>query len=98
MKRLGTPLATADKARLAAAAPREAQWSARVSDLVVAPPAVEVAAATEVEAPSRLRLEEMVDDTAAAKLGALKHRLSNARSRRPTLETIQEENYLLSRA
>ncbi|OEL30738.1 hypothetical protein BAE44_0008238 [Dichanthelium oligosanthes] len=98
MKRLGTPLAAADMARLAAAATREARRSARVSDLVVAPPAAEVAAAAEVEAPSRLRLEEMVGDAAAAELGALKHRLSNARSRRPTLETIQEENYMLSRA
>ncbi|KAF8727481.1 hypothetical protein HU200_019089 [Digitaria exilis] len=98
MKRLGTPLAPADVARLAAAATREARRSAKVSSVVVvaAPPhAVE----EEEEAP-RLRLEEMVvdDDAAAAELGALKHRLSNARSRKPTLETIQEENYLASRA
>ncbi|KAF8716270.1 hypothetical protein HU200_026555 [Digitaria exilis] len=99
MKRLGTPLAPADVARLAAAATREARRTAKVSSVVVvaAPPhAVEE---EEEEAP-RLRLEEMVvdDDAAAAELGALKHRLSNARSRKPTLETIQEENYLASRA
>ncbi|RLN28853.1 hypothetical protein C2845_PM05G29050 [Panicum miliaceum] len=95
MKRLGTPLAAADAARLAAAATREARRSsAKVSD--DAPPA-EVAAAEE-KAP-RLRLEDMeVDDAAAAEVGALKHRLSNARARRPTLETIQEENYLSPRA
>ncbi|OEL22666.1 hypothetical protein BAE44_0016315 [Dichanthelium oligosanthes] len=91
MKRQGTPLAAADMACLAAAATREARRLARVSD-------PEVAAAAEVEAPSRLQLEEMVDDAAAVELSALKHRLSNARSRQPTLETIQEENYLLSRA
>ncbi|CAN6327362.1 unnamed protein product [Urochloa humidicola] len=105
MKRLGTPLAAADAARLAAAAAREARRaSAKVSSsdsdhaaaVVAAPPHAEVVAE---EAP-RLRLEEMVvdDAAAAAELGALKHRLSNARSRRPTLETIQEENYLFSRA
>ncbi|PUZ64879.1 hypothetical protein GQ55_3G178400 [Panicum hallii var. hallii] len=96
MKRLGTPLAAADAARLAAAATREARRSsAKVSD--DAPPA-EVAAAAEEKAP-RLRLEDMeVDDAAAAEVGALKHRLGNARARRPTLETIQEENYLSSRA
>ncbi|TKW26005.1 hypothetical protein SEVIR_3G158000v4 [Setaria viridis] len=104
MKRLGTPLAAADAARLAAAAAREARRSsAKVSSDHAAvaappPPAAEVAAAAE-EAP-RMRLEQMVvdDDAAAAELGALKHRLSNARSRRPTLETIHEENYLSSRA
>ncbi|XP_062232075.1 uncharacterized protein LOC133929364 [Phragmites australis] len=94
MKRLGTPLAAADMARLAAAATREARRSAKVSN-VVAPPA-EADAATE-NAP-RVRLEEMVDDAAAAEIDVLKHRLSNARSKRPTLETIQEENYVPSRA
>ncbi|CAL4909457.1 unnamed protein product [Urochloa decumbens] len=103
MKRLGTPLAAADAARLAAAAAREARRSsAKVSSssehaaaVVAAAPATAEQVAE--EAP-RMRLEEMVDDAAAAELGALKHRLSNARSRRPTLETIQEENYLFSRA
>ncbi|OEL27310.1 hypothetical protein BAE44_0011670 [Dichanthelium oligosanthes] len=98
MKRLGTPLAAANMGHLATAATREARRSARVSDLIVVPPATEVAAAVEVETPNRLRLDEMVDDAAAAELGVLKHRLSTARLRRPTLETIQEENYLLSRA
>ncbi|CAN6336879.1 unnamed protein product [Urochloa humidicola] len=105
MKRLGTPLAAADAARLAAAAAREARRSsAKVSSsssdhaaVVAAAPPAELVAAEMEEAP-RMRLEEMVDDAAAAELGALKHRLSNARSRRPTLETIQEENHLFSRA
>ncbi|KAJ1263980.1 hypothetical protein BS78_09G228100 [Paspalum vaginatum] len=99
MKRLGTVLAPADVARLAAAAAREARRgsssssSAKVAD-VVAPEAP--AAEVDEQAP-RVRLEEMVvDDAAAAELGALKHRLSSARSRRPALETIQEENYMSS--
>ena len=100
MKLLGTPLAAADAARLAATATREARRSsAKVSD--DAPPAGVAAAAAEEKAP-RLRLEDMeVDGAAAAELGALKHRLSNERARtrrRPTLETIEEEHYLSSRA
>ena len=98
MKRIGTPLAAADMARLAAAATREARRSAKVSAVVAAPPesaAVSVVAAAPEETPSpRARLDEMVDDAVAAEIGMLKHRLSNARSRRPTLETIHEENYL----
>ncbi|KAM0904504.1 hypothetical protein ACQ4PT_017964 [Festuca glaucescens] len=102
MKRLGTPLAAADMARLAAAATREARRSAKVSAVVAAPPeAATVAAASLVaveETPSpRARLDEMVDDAVAAEIGVLKHRLSSARSRRPTLETIHEENYMLRR-
>ncbi|KAK3138070.1 hypothetical protein QOZ80_5AG0364020 [Eleusine coracana subsp. coracana] len=96
MKRLGSPVAAADVARLAAAATREARRSAKVANVVAASPAAEAVAE---EAPPRsLRLEEMVDDAAAAEIGVLKHRLSNARSRRPTLDTIQEENHLSSRA
>ncbi|KAG2625922.1 uncharacterized protein LOC120697910 [Panicum virgatum] len=101
MKRLGTPLAAADAARLAATSTREARRSsAKVSD--DAPPAgVAAVPAAEEKAP-RLRLEDMeVDGAAAAELGALKHRLSNERARtrrRPTLETIEEEHYLSSRA
>ena len=97
MKRKGTPLAAADVARLAAAATREARRSsAKVANaVVVAPPVAEVVAVTE-DAP-RLRLEEMLDDAAAAEICELKHRASNARSRRPTLETIEEENYMSSR-
>ncbi|XP_066362912.1 uncharacterized protein [Miscanthus floridulus] len=97
MKRLGTPLAPVDVARLAAAATREARRSsAKVANaVVVAPPVAEVEAVTE-DAP-RLRLEEMLDDAAATEICELKHRASNARSRRPTLETIEEENYMSSR-
>jgi hypothetical protein len=102
MKRLGTPLAAADMARLAAAATREARRSAKVSAVVAAPPEASagVAASSVVaeleETPSpRARLDEMVDDAVAAEIGVLKHRLSSARSRRPTLETIHEENYML---
>lgn len=47
------------------------------------------------DAAPRLRLDEMVDDEAvAADMNVYKHRLSSERSRRPTLETIQEENYM----
>ncbi|CAD6332828.1 unnamed protein product [Miscanthus lutarioriparius] len=99
MKRKGTPLAAADVARLAAAATREARRSsAKVANaVVVAPPAEVVAVAVAEAAPRLLRLEEMVDDAAAAEICELKHRASNARSRRPTLETIEEENYMSSR-
>ncbi|KAG0519121.1 hypothetical protein BDA96_09G236900 [Sorghum bicolor] len=103
MKRKGTPLAVDDVARLAAAAAeatREARRSsAKVANAVVAPPPAQLAAAETVaeDAPCcRLRLEEMVDDEVAAEIGELKHRASNARSRRPTLETIEEE-YMSSR-
>uniref|UniRef100_A0ACD5TE28 Uncharacterized protein n=1 Tax=Avena sativa TaxID=4498 RepID=A0ACD5TE28_AVESA len=103
MKRLGTPLAATDMARLAAAATREARRSAKVSAMVsavVAPPpeaateAVSVVVPAEEPPSPRARLDEMVDDAVAAEIGVLKHRLSSARSRRPTLETIHEENYL----
>ncbi|XP_047093414.1 uncharacterized protein LOC124705758 [Lolium rigidum] len=101
MKRLGTPLAAADMARLAAAATREARRSAKVSAVVAAPPEAATVAAVSLvpeETPSpRARLDEMVDDAVAAEIGVLKHRLSSARSRRPTLETIHEENYMLRR-
>ncbi|CAM0954044.1 unnamed protein product [Alopecurus aequalis] len=96
MKRLGTPLTATDMARLAAAATREARRSAKVSSVVAAPPesaAVSVVAVLEETPSPRPRLDEMVDDAVAAEIGVLKHRLSSARSRRPTLETIQEENY-----
>uniref|UniRef100_A0A0E0DUJ7 Uncharacterized protein n=1 Tax=Oryza meridionalis TaxID=40149 RepID=A0A0E0DUJ7_9ORYZ len=96
MKRLGTPLAPADMARLAAVATREARRSAKVAAAVVAPPPTPLRADVVAEdAAPRLRLDEMVDDEAvAADMNVYKHRLSSARSRRPTLETIQEENYL----
>jgi hypothetical protein len=94
MKRLGTPIAATDVARLAAAATGKARRSAKVANVVAAAP-VEVVE----DAPPRLRLEEMVvDDAAAAEIGVLKHVLSNARSRKPTLGTIEEENYMSSRA
>uniref|UniRef100_A0A0E0L5G2 Uncharacterized protein n=1 Tax=Oryza punctata TaxID=4537 RepID=A0A0E0L5G2_ORYPU len=91
MKRLGTPLAPADMARLAAVATREARRSAKVAAAVVTPPQNDVVA----EDAPRLQLDEMVNDEAvAADMNVYKHRMSSARSRRPTLETIQEENYM----
>ncbi|KAM3299822.1 hypothetical protein ACQJBY_041029 [Aegilops geniculata] len=102
MNRIGTKLAAADMARLAAAATREARRSAKVSSVgaaASAPPehAITFVPAAE-EAPSpRARLDEMVDDAVAAEIDVLKHRLSSARSRRPNLETIHEENHLLCR-
>uniref|UniRef100_A0A0D9WJG9 DUF4228 domain-containing protein n=1 Tax=Leersia perrieri TaxID=77586 RepID=A0A0D9WJG9_9ORYZ len=95
MKRLATPLAAADMARLAAAAAREARRSAKVSSVVASPPQPMTSAEDAPPAP-RLRLDEMVgeDEAAAVDMSVFKHRLSSARSRRPTLETIQEENYM----
>lgn len=94
MKRLGTPLAAADMARLAAGATREVRRSAKVAAMVVAPPEATAPASAVVEDAPRLRLDEMVDDAAVAEIDVFKHRLSSTRSRRPTLETIEEENYL----
>jgi hypothetical protein len=87
MKRLGTPVEAADAARLAT---REARRrSARV--VAASPVAEEEEGAPP---PSRsLRLEEMVDD---AEVAVLKHRLSHARSRKPALDTIQEESHNVS--
>lgn len=110
MKRLGAPAAPADVVRLAAAVTREAQArrsaSAKVAAVVVAPPELVVAAASAAakeDAPIRAppRLDEMaVDDAAAAlEIGELKQRISDGRrSRRPTLETIQEESYAYAAA
>ncbi|KAE8787070.1 hypothetical protein D1007_39033 [Hordeum vulgare] len=102
MKRIGTKLAATDMARLAAAATREARRSAKVSAVgaaaAAAPePAVTFVPAAEETPSPRARLDEMVDDAVAAEIGVLKHRLSSARSRRPNLETIHEENHLLCR-
>ncbi|KAL5230302.1 hypothetical protein ABZP36_029078 [Zizania latifolia] len=94
MKRLGTPLAAADMARLAATATREPRCSARVAAVVSAPPQAEASSVVVADGAPRLRLDEMVDDAAAADMSVFKHRLSRVRSRRPTLETIQEENFL----
>lgn len=86
--------------------------TAKVAAVVVAPPEVLEAAAAaaslggllEMDAPTNPRapkLEEMaVDDAAAAaEIEELKQRLSGGgrRSRRPTLETIQEESYVPAR-
>lgn len=105
MKRIGTKLAAADMAHLAAAATREARRSAKVSAVgaTAAPapaqpePAITFVPAAEETPSPRARLDEMVDDAVAAEIGVLKHRLSSARSRRPNLETIHEENHLLCR-
>jgi hypothetical protein len=76
--------------------------TAKVAAVAVAPPEVlEAAAASllETDAPKTRapRLEEMAveDAAAAAEIEELKQRLSGGgrRSRRPTLETIQEESY-----
>ncbi|XP_010231055.1 uncharacterized protein LOC100845581 isoform X1 [Brachypodium distachyon] len=106
MKRLGTPLAAHDMARMAAAATREARRrSSKVSAVILvaaaaaAPPEpVKKAEAAPSPSPRAPRLDEMVDDAVAAEIGVLKHRLSSTRSRRPALETIHEENHLISRS
>ncbi|KAL5222778.1 hypothetical protein ABZP36_027491 [Zizania latifolia] len=104
MKRLGSPAAPADMARLAAAFSRETARrpaTAKVAAAVVAPQDAApfaVAAAEEYNARPRAapRLDEMaVSDAAAeAEIGELKQRINGSRrSRRPTLETIHEESY-----
>ncbi|TVT98888.1 hypothetical protein EJB05_55777, partial [Eragrostis curvula] len=73
--------------------------TAKVAAVVAPPEILGSCAAVEVDAtkPRAPRLDEMdVDDAAAAaEIEELKQRLSGAgrRSRRPTLETIQEESY-----
>jgi hypothetical protein len=103
MKRLGAATAPADVARLAAAVVvcrekarrqgRRASSSAAATAKVAAVPG-ELANAVNPRTP---RLDEMdVDDAAAAaEIEELKQRISGAGrpSRRPTLETIQEESY-----
>jgi hypothetical protein len=83
--------------------------TAKVAAVVVAPPEVLEAAASlggllEMDAPTNPRapkLEEMAVDNAAAaaEIEELKQRLCGGgrRSRRPTLETIQEESYVPAR-
>ncbi|KAJ1284831.1 hypothetical protein BS78_03G235100 [Paspalum vaginatum] len=115
MKRLGSPVAPADVARLAAAVVASGEKArarrrlrpasspaatAKVAAVVAPPDVLEAAAAlleTDASKPRAPRLEEMaVDDAAAAaEIEELKLRLGGAgrRSRRPTLETIQEESY-----
>ncbi|GJN18047.1 hypothetical protein PR202_gb05165 [Eleusine coracana subsp. coracana] len=92
-------VASGEKARKRQRSASSAAATAKVA-AVVAPPetlglaAVEVDATTKPRAP---RLDEMdVDDAAvAAEIEELKQRLSGGgrRSRRPTLETIEEESY-----
>ncbi|RLM91253.1 uncharacterized protein C2845_PM08G22340 [Panicum miliaceum] len=81
--------------------------TAKVAAVVAQPEVLEAAAAeaslleTDAPKPRAPRLEEMaVDDAAAAaEIEELKQRLSGGgrRSRRPTLETIQEESYVAAR-
>ncbi|GJM93536.1 hypothetical protein PR202_ga10099 [Eleusine coracana subsp. coracana] len=109
IKRLGAPAAPTDVACLAAAVvvaggerARRRRMMAKVA-AVVAPHDVLEAAVEEGGAPGKpravMKLDEMaVDDAAAAaEIEELRQRLSGGgrRSRRPTLETIQEENYAL---
>jgi hypothetical protein len=103
MKRLGAATTPADVARLAAAVVvcgekarrcgRQAPSAAATAKVAAAVPG-ELADAVKPRAP---RLDEMyVDDAAAAaEIEELKQRISGAgrRSRRPTLDTIQEESY-----
>jgi hypothetical protein len=105
-------VASGEKARAARGRTRPASSpaaTAKVAAVFVAPPeTLEAAAAaalelqeTDAPKPRAPRLEEMaVDDAAAAaEIEELKQRLSGGgrRSRRPTLETIQEESYVPAR-
>ncbi|CAL4962033.1 unnamed protein product [Urochloa decumbens] len=97
--------ASGEKARRRRMRPGSSPAATAKVAAVVAPPEVLEAAASilEVDAakPRAPRLEEMaVDDAAAAaEIEELKQRLSGGgrRSRRPTLETIQEESYAAAR-
>ncbi|PUZ55304.1 hypothetical protein GQ55_5G202000 [Panicum hallii var. hallii] len=81
--------------------------TAKVAAVVAPPEVLEAAAAekllleTDAPKPRAPRLEEMAveDAAAAAEIEELKQRLSGGgrRSRRPTLETIQEESYVAAR-
>ncbi|KAJ4773061.1 HTH-type transcriptional regulator [Rhynchospora pubera] len=84
MNRLNAIATPSDMARLLVLARKEekrVQASARVQPDSVA------------HAHEKARVEEVDDAAAAAEIDEFKHRLSVGRSRRPTLETIQEENY-----
>ncbi|GJM93537.1 hypothetical protein PR202_ga10100 [Eleusine coracana subsp. coracana] len=97
MKRLGAAAAPADVARLAAAVVASREKAPKVA-AVVAPPETLGLADVDAMKPRAPRLDEMdVDDAAvAAEIEELKQRLSGGgrRSRRPTLETIEEESYV----
>lgn len=104
-------VASGEKARAARGRTRPVSSpaaTAKVAAVFVAPPETLEAAAAALELqemdapkPRAPRLEEMaVDDAAAAaEIEELKQRLSGGgrRSRRPTLETIQEESYVPAR-
>ena len=96
MKRLGSKAVPADVFASEAHARRPA--SAKVADIVVAPPGVASVAAEADVGPVRTpRLDEMaVDNEAAgAETEELNQRIRGGRlsRRRPTLETIHEESY-----
>ncbi|XP_062218011.1 uncharacterized protein LOC133918251 [Phragmites australis] len=108
MKRLGAPATPGDVARLAAAvvasgekARRRRSASSPAATAKVAAVVASVAVEEDAPRPRAPKLDEMtVDDAAAAaEIEDLKQRLSGGgrRSRRPTLETIQEENYAPAR-
>ncbi|XP_078179151.1 uncharacterized protein LOC144573281 [Carex rostrata] len=84
MNRLNAVVTAADMARLLVLATKEAKRvppSARVQpDSVCVADMVVVA-----------RVDDVDDPETAAEIGEFKHRLSCGRSRRPTLETIQEQ-------
>jgi PADRE domain len=83
MDRLNAVATPSDMARLLVLASKEAK---RV------PASARVQPDSAPDVPKTARLDEVDDPDAAAEIGEFKHRMSCGRSRRPTLETIQEEN------
>ncbi|KAJ3681079.1 hypothetical protein LUZ60_015568 [Juncus effusus] len=85
MKRLNAVCAASDMARLMVLANKEAK---RGSVARVRPDSANDHAKIAEE---RVKIDEVQDVKVAAEIGEFKHRLSVGRSRRPSLETIQEE-------
>ncbi|KAF3330284.1 hypothetical protein FCM35_KLT03638 [Carex littledalei] len=84
MNRLNAIATAADMARLLVLATKEAK---RV------PPSARVQPDSVADVHKTARVDDVDDPEAAVEIGEFKHRLSCGRSRRPTLETIQEENF-----
>ncbi|XP_020105370.1 uncharacterized protein LOC109721949 [Ananas comosus] len=91
MKRLNAVVGAPDMARLLLAADMEARRASGGSARVLpgSPPQEEATTTTAM----RAKVDYETDDSIAA--GEMKYRMSASRSRRPTLETIEEESFSL---
>ncbi|OAY83362.1 hypothetical protein ACMD2_27464 [Ananas comosus] len=93
MKRLNAVVGAPDMARLLLAADKEARRASGGSARVLpgSPPQEE---ATTTTTAMRAQVDYETDDDSIA-AGEMKYRMSASRSRRPTLETIEEESFSL---